>query len=430
MSAVAIGLGGFLTGMVVVLIAMPVWFRLRNLRSRRGAELTHNRITTVSQAVHLAIQGAPTGIVIVDKAGAIILTNQRAHELSMVHDRDLHPEIWAQTQHVFADMEMHELTLSISPRGGQRITSVRAVVQPLSLLDGRFAVAYGTDESENVRLEAARHDFVANVSHELKTPVGGMSLLAEALLSSLDDPDQVRVFGEKLHKESLRMGNLVSELISLSKLQGAEALPEMEPVCIDEVINEAFARNQVAAEAAHIPLRQGKALGVMVNGDKNMLVTAVSNLITNAINYSTQELPVTVTQKVPNSSIVQIRVTDRGMGISRENQERVFERFFRVDKARSRSTGGTGLGLAIVKHVVANHGGTIKLWSRLGTGSTFTIELPILRTESSPLTAESSSQKAISVQKSLRGSAVERDARSPLTKAVERVTPRRKEKTS
>ncbi len=423
MSAVAIGLGGFLTGMVVVLIAMPVWFRVRNVKSRRGGELTHNRITTVSQAVHLAIQGAPTGIVIVDKLGGIILTNQRAHELSMVHDRDLHPELWEETQQVFSDMEMHELKLSITPRGGQRVTYVRAVVQPLSLLDGRFAVAYGTDESENARLEAARHDFVANVSHELKTPVGGMSLLAEALLSSLDEPEQVRVFGEKLHKESLRLGSLISELISLSKLQGAEALPEMEPVSVDEVIAEAFARNQVAAEAAHIPLRQGKGLGVIVNGDKNLLVTAVSNLITNAINYSTQELPVTVTQKIPDSQTVQIRVTDRGMGISRENQERVFERFFRVDKARSRSTGGTGLGLAIVKHVVANHGGSIKLWSRLGTGSTFTIELPILR-------AEESSQKAISAQKSLFGSGVQRDTTSPLTKAVERVTPRRKEKTS
>ncbi len=174
------------------------------------------------------------------------------------------------------------------------------------------------------------------------------------------------------------MSNLINELISLSKLQGAEALPNMEPVSVDDVIDEAMSRNALSAENHNLPLTRDTPTGVQVNGDKSLLVTAVSNLISNAINYSGTTAPVSITQRiVDDGAAVQIRVTDRGIGIAPEDQQRVFERFFRVDKARSRSTGGTGLGLAIVKHVVANHSGTIKLWSRPGTGSTFTIELPI-----------------------------------------------------
>lgn len=154
-------------------------------------------------------------------------------------------------------------------------------------------------------------------------------------------------------------------------------------------------------------------------GDKSLLVTAISNLISNAIHYSPDELPVSVTQKVVGGKVVHIRVTDRGIGIAPEDQKRVFERFFRVDKARSRQTGGTGLGLAIVKHVVANHGGNIKLWSRPGTGSTFTIELPIY--------AEEKPADNLINRDNIEDGAVS-SAAPGLQRAVARVAARRKDK--
>lgn len=373
--------GAALAGLLPPLLA----FLRRHLRRyRSAATLEENQVTTVSQVLHLAIQGSPTGIVVLDRGGEVVLSNGWAHEMSLVHERSVLPEVWELALRAYEDKETHTLDLNLPERRtGSRVTSVRVVVKPLTLVDDRFTIVYGTDESENVRMENARRDFVANVSHELKTPVGGMALLAEALTESAEDPEQVQYFGKRLHTEALRMSDLITELISLSKLQGAEALPEMEPVSVDAVIDEAIARNQLAAENHKMTLTRGKRSGVYVNGDKSLLVTAVSNLVSNAIHYSSESMPVSLTQKIVDSDVIQIRVTDRGIGIDAEDQKRVFERFFRVDKARSRSTGGTGLGLAIVKHVVANHGGNIRLWSKPGTGSTFTVELPIYRPEDS-----------------------------------------------
>lgn len=370
----------FLLGVVLMGLALPAfqWLRTRLRRYRSAATLTENQVTTVSQVLHLTVQGSPTGVAVVDRSGSVILTNGRAHDMGIVHERALAEEIVPIVAQAFEDKETHTLDFAASKRRhGSRITSVRAVIKPLTLVDDRFVIIYSTDESENVRMESARRDFVANVSHELKTPVGGMALLAEALMEGADAPDQVIYFGEKLQREAHRLADMINELISLSKLQGAEALPDMELVAVDDIIDEAIKRNKIAAENADIELMRGARAGVAVMGDKNLLVTAVSNLISNAINYSPSAQPVTVSTKQSDGETVLIRVTDRGIGIAPEDQKRVFERFFRVDKARSRSTGGTGLGLAIVKHVVANHGGTIKLWSRPGTGSTFTLELPI-----------------------------------------------------
>ncbi|WP_257159046.1 sensor histidine kinase [Corynebacterium cystitidis] len=408
----------FLLGVALTVISFPVvrWVRRRRDQARNSASLQDNRVTTVSQVLHLAIQGSPTGITVVDRSGEVILSNSRAHEMAIVHDRTLNPQVWKVGQEVFDDLETRTLDLAIPRRStGNRVSDVQAVVKPLTLVDNYFIIVYGTDESENVRMESARRDFVANVSHELKTPVGGMSLLAEALLQDPDDPEMVTYFGEKLVKESQRMSNMITELISLSKLQGAEALPDMCPVKVDDIIDEAITRNQVAADNLGIELTRSEPTEVMVNGDRSLLVMAVSNLISNAVNYSPKSQPVSITQKVVRESVVLIRVTDRGIGIEPENQKRVFERFFRVDKARSRSTGGTGLGLAIVKHVVANHSGNIKLWSRPGTGSTFTIELPMYVPEPEP--------EIFDVQED------DDQAASPtLREAVTRVTTRRKEK--
>ncbi|GAB2502090.1 Signal-transduction histidine kinase senX3 [Corynebacterium atrinae] len=409
----------FLLGVAVTGVALPalIWGRKRLQRYRSSATLEDNQVTTVSQVLHLAIQGSPTGLAVLDRGGEVILSNARAHEMNLVHDRTVNATVWRVAEEVYADKEPRNLDISVPKRRtGNRVSSVRALIKPLTLVDDRFVIVYGSDESENVRMESARRDFVANVSHELKTPVGGMALLAEALMEAVDDQEQVEYFGTRLHREAHRMADMINELISLSKLQGAEALPEMEPVLIDDVIAEAFARNQVAADTADITLTKGADSGVLVLGDKSLLVTAVSNLISNAINYSPHSVPVSVSQKVTSDDVVLIRVTDRGIGMSPEDQKRVFERFFRVDKARSRSTGGTGLGLAIVKHVVANHSGNIKLWSRPGTGSTFTLELPIYRPDPSPdVPAEVGEEENPA-------------ANGPLRQAVSRVATRRKDK--
>ncbi|AZA10130.1 sensor histidine kinase [Corynebacterium pseudopelargi] len=373
-------LAAFLLGVVVAGLALPAfqWLQKRVRRYRSASTLNANQVTTVSQVLHLTVQGSPTGVTVIDRSGGVLLSNTPAHEMGIVHERSLNPDIWQQAAECFDDQETHTVELATDQRRpGGRITSVRAVVKPLSLVDDRFVVVFSTDESESQRMESARRDFVANVSHELKTPVGGMALLAEALTEAADDPDQVAYFAERLQSEAHRLADMINELISLSKLQGAEALPDMAPVAIDEVVDEAIARNYLAAENAGIELTRTKPTGVQVMGDKNLLITALSNLVSNAINYSPNAMPVSVSTKVVSDATVLIRVIDRGIGIAPADQKRVFERFFRVDKARSRSTGGTGLGLAIVKHVAANHGGSVKLWSRPGAGSTFTLELPI-----------------------------------------------------
>ena len=239
----------------------------------------------------------------------------------------------------------------------------------------RLAVVYLNDQSEQVRMEASRRDFVANVSHELKTPVAAMAVLSEALLESTDDPETVRRFGGKIYDESQRLANMVGELIELSRLQGAERLPDLVAVDVDTVLQEAISRYLVVAEKARIAINIDDVTELRVRGDEALLVTAIDNLISNAIAYSPEGSTVSISRR-RTGDMVEIAVTDRGIGIAQADQERVFERFFRVDKARSRATGGTGLGLAIVKHVAANHNGSIRLWSRRGTGSTFTLSIP------------------------------------------------------
>ena len=411
----------FLAGVVACGLAVPVLARFRErMERRRVRDADANQVTSVSQVLHLAVAGSPAGMTVLSRDKEVIFSNPAAHEMSMVHDRAVNPDIWKVAEKVFDDKETRTLDLAIPKRRtGNRVIQVRAVVQPLTLDDDRFVIVYGTDESESVRMESARRDFVANVSHELKTPVGGIALLAEALLEDTGDPEHVEYFGSRVQKEAARMAEMVSELISLSKLQGAEALPEMEPLDLDDVIDEAITRNQPAADSHHNQLTRGESAGVQVMGDKSLLVTAISNLISNAIHYSPDELPVSVTQKVVGGKVVHIRVTDRGIGIAPEDQKRVFERFFRVDKARSRQTGGTGLGLAIVKHVVANHGGNIKLWSRPGTGSTFTIELPIY--------AEEKPADNLINRDNIEDGAVS-SAAPGLQRAVARVAARRKDK--
>ncbi len=242
-------------------------------------------------------------------------------------------------------------------------------------LGARFVLLLADDRTESYRLDDVRRDFVANVSHELKTPIGAVGLLAEALASASNEPDEVKRFAKRLTHESERLAGITAEIIELSRLQSGDPLTEAERVGIDSVIAQAVDRNRVAAESHRISLVPSGKIRAQVFGDRQLLVTAVHNLIANAIQYSPDGSRVGV-GVTSDDGVVEISVTDQGVGIPEDERGRVFERFFRVDSARSRNTGGSGLGLSIVKHIVQNHGGDVRVWSQQGHGSTFTIRLP------------------------------------------------------
>ena len=366
-----------LVGILVVACALVIGFLAGRWTTRRvpvvAARSDPALGPTLADLLQRVFRATDQGLAVLSRHGDVVLQNGRAVELGLVTENRADARAVAAAERVQRIDAPVAVDLAPLDRRGRRPTAVHAQVRPLG--DG-FSMVQATDTSDAVRLEATRRDFVANVSHELKTPVGAMGLLAEAVLDAADDSTEVRRFGTKILNESVRMGNLVTELIALSRLTGAERLPEMCTVEIDEVVHESLARAKLSAEAADIVITIDAESGLEVEGDQALLVTALSNLLENAIAYSHSEAAVSVTRRVVDDAWVEISVTDRGIGIAQEHQQRVFERFFRVDPARSRATGGTGLGLAIVKHVLANHGGEVRLWSRPGTGSTFTMRLP------------------------------------------------------
>jgi len=247
-------------------------------------------------------------------------------------------------------------------------------VRAIPLRPGRILLLID-DLTEERRVEAVRRDFVANVSHELKTPVGAISLLAEALMSAASDPADVEHFAIRMLAEAERLANLINDVIDLSRLQGEDPLTGGEPQSVDSVVAEAVDHLSSAAEARGIRIFVGGPPGLMVFGMRHQLVTAVRNLLANAIAYSPEHTNVAVAVRA-RERFVEIAVKDQGIGIAEAEQSRIFERFYRVDGARSRITGGTGLGLAIVRNVCRNHGGDVAVWSVPGEGSTFTVQLP------------------------------------------------------
>jgi len=356
-----------------LLIGLVLGFWVAWLR-RRPAERTPPG-PSISVLVQRLVQSSHNAIVILNEFGDVVQHNERAVELGVVRNRRVDPHTKKAVELVQETGEPVEIELFPAERGvalGRGPEAVRGEVRPLG--EGFFAVD-AADESEAVRLEATRRDFVANVSHELKTPVGAMALLAEAVLDAADDPEAVRRFTSKILRESTRLGTLVTELIALSRLQGAERLPELNVVEVDAVVRDALSRSQLSMETTGIDIATDPDSCLLVEGDRTLLVTALANLLENAVAYSPPGSPVSISRRQAGG-YVEISVTDRGIGIPADEQQRVFERFYRLDRARSRATGGTGLGLAIVKHVAANHGGEVKLWSRPGTGSTFTLRIP------------------------------------------------------
>ena len=231
------------------------------------------------------------------------------------------------------------------------------------------------------RVETMRRDFVANISHELKTPVGALSLLAEAIEESGKDSESIQKFAKRIGPETKRLTNVIRDIIDLSQVQSDDPLATANPVEVDRVINDAVDAVQLLADLNNVEIAQVNEPDVKIVGDEYQLVMAIRNLLTNAITFSPASSRITVGAKLKDG-VVEITVSDQGIGISLENQSRIFERFYRVDPARSRSTGGTGLGLAIVKHVCENHGGEVSVWSVPGQGSTFTMKFPQMEQES------------------------------------------------
>lgn len=292
-------------------------------------------------------------------------------------DRISSEELLALVRVVRRKRERHRgaIELARGPIGaGKRELEVSAT--PLD--DQGMVLVLISDESEARRIEAVRRDFVANVSHELKTPIGALGLLSEAILGAKDEPDSVVKFATRMQIEAKRLTELVQEIIDLSRLQSSDPLQKALEVQVSEVIREAVHQAQFSSEQRAISIEIGEIEDSIVIGDREQLITAVHNLVENAVSYSPEHTKVSIVTK-RNGDIVEISVTDQGIGIAEENLNRIFERFYRVDPARSRITGGTGLGLSIVKHVALNHGGDVKVWSKVGVGSTFTLQLPIAR---------------------------------------------------
>jgi two-component system sensor histidine kinase SenX3 len=312
--------------------------------------------------------------IVVDSADAVINNSPSAVSYGLVRGTELvHAELRHLARQVRRDGVIREAQLEL-PRGplGQGRSIMHARVAPLG---SSHVLLLVEDHTQAARVEEVRRDFVANVSHELKTPVGGLGLLAEAILDAKDDPEAIERFATRMQVESARLAQLVKEIVDLSRLQVADTLHEPRLVDVSAAVHEAIDYSRVGADAKQIEIVAACAPDLKVFGDEDLLVTAVRNLIGNAVAYSEPGTRVAVGGRSADG-VVEITVTDQGQGIPGDEQQRIFERFYRVDAARSRRTGGTGLGLAIVKHICANHGGDVTVWSEEGRGSTFTIRLP------------------------------------------------------
>ncbi|WP_028280418.1 ATP-binding protein [Arthrobacter sp. H5] len=370
MDPVLLSLAAGLVGLAIGISGMAA-FRLSEVQRRAVIYIDEPNLPEGAAEV-LSIIGR--AYVIVDAIDGVVRASPAAYAFGLVRGHTVvHPELLQLTARVRRDGVIEERHLEL-PRGplGQGTIIVQARVASLG---EEYILILADDRTEITRTEEIRNDFVANVSHELKTPVGAISLLAEAMDDAAEDEVAVRRFAQRMHKESGRLSALVQDIIELSRLQGADVVRRGKPVDINAVISEAVDRNKLPAESKHIDIVVGGRVDELVYGDPDLLMTAFRNLIDNAIRYSPEGTRVGVGLR-SRDGLAQISVTDQGLGITPEEQERIFERFYRIDAARSRQTGGTGLGLSIVKHVVSNHGGEVTVWSQAGQGSTFTVRLP------------------------------------------------------
>lgn len=353
---------------------------------RARARVVEESSTTVPQGTVDVLDSMDDAACVIDSSGLVLAISHAATRFGI--------EVGA----TLDNQELRQLVRTVRVAGASATETMRLTRAGVSLdprlvsarastLAARLTLLIIRDVTEQERLDQMRRDFVANTSHELKTPVGAVSLLAEAIESAADDPAQVRIFASRISAEAARLGQLTGRIMSLSRLQTADGVTDFSPVAIDEVVAASIESHAVQADSAGVELVRGGDRGMFVRGDAQILIEAVGNLVANAILYSPSGSRVGVGVKIEGET-VEIAVSDQGIGISESDRERIFERFYRADEARSRRTGGTGLGLSIVKHATQRHGGEVRVWSRPSRGSTFTIVLPRIDAPASEMTPQ------------------------------------------
>ncbi|GLX51254.1 sensor histidine kinase [Streptomyces sp. MB22_4] len=388
--AAAAAIAGVLTGVIAMLA-----FRWSERDQKRPTRTSLHTDPVLPPGVDTVLSVLRSSAVVLDEADSVVKASSAAYALGLVRGGKLSIEPMLQmARDTRRDGEIRQVELDLPRRGSGRgeALAVSARVAPLG---SRLVLLLVEDLTEARRIEAVRRDFVANVSHELKTPVGALSLLSEAVMDASDDPEAVERFAGRMQIEATRLTNLVQELIDLSRVQNDDPLEDAESVQVDELVAEAVDRCRHQASTKQITMatnvgvpagpdqggggRRSGTADLHVWGNRGQLAAALGNLVENAVNYSPARTRVGIAARrvsAPGGDMIELAVTDQGIGISDKDKERIFERFYRVDPARSRATGGTGLGLAIVKHVVASHGGEVTVWSAEGQGSTFTLRLP------------------------------------------------------
>ncbi len=362
---------------LVIAVAIVAFFIAGFAVGRRGFETEPNSDPIdfpVLASEILELLGS-VGILL-DQKNQVIRMNYRAEPFGLVSRGLLvQPELFELVRQARStrQVESFDGSINVGMKRSQLEVSAKA-----SLVAGDYVVLVLEDQTQKSRLDKTRRDFIENISHELKTPIGAIALLAEAIQGADDDPETRNRFAGNLIKESNRLTHLVQDIIELSRVQSEEVLATAELIDLNQVVADAVDRNEQAARSRSVRVLFQNEAGPEVFGNREMLTTAVKNLIENAINYSSSGSQVGIGSKA-KGDVAEVSVTDSGAGISPENQARVFERFFRVDSSRSRETGGTGLGLSIVKHVAKIHRGEIKLFSQPGVGSTFTLRIPLAK---------------------------------------------------
>lgn len=363
---------------LVGLLALALGFLLRGFwpASGRRVTVTAPSDPEISRDTRQLLRALRSSVIVLDASGTVLQASPSAYSYGLVRSGKIVPpavgelvERARSTQHPVE----RELSMPRGPLSGDGEMILQLRVAPLGA--GRLLVV-ADDHTAARRLDQVRRDFVANVSHELKTPVGALALLAETVSDAADDPEAVRRFSAQMTRESRRLTALVQEIIDLSRLQEPDVLVDSALLAVDDVIAEAVDRVRVEAESRRITLTVGGEPHLYVHGDADLLTTAVRNLLDNALRHSDPLSRVSVGVSRDGDQ-VRIAVVDQGEGMDAEQQQRVFERFYRADPARARRTGGSGLGLSIVKHVAADHGGATEVWSKPGAGSTFTLVLPL-----------------------------------------------------
>lgn len=367
-------IAGLCTGVVAMLA-----FRLSEREQARPLSSSLPARTPLPPGVDTVLSVLRSSAVVLDEGDSVVKASSAAYALGLVRGGRLAIEPMLQmARDTRQDGEIRQLELNLPQRNKNRPDAL-AVSARAAPLNSRLVLLLVEDLTEARRIEAVRRDFVANVSHELKTPAGALSLLSEAILDASDDPEAVTRFAGRMQLEATRLTNLVQELIDLSRVQDNDPLTYAELISIDELLTEALDRSRQQAVSKRITMACGGTQGLTVWGNRGQLAAALGNLVENAVNYSPAHTRIALAASVAparSGDQIEISVTDQGIGINETDRDRIFERFYRVDPARSRATGGTGLGLAIVKHVAASHGGEVEVWSAEGQGSTFTLRLP------------------------------------------------------